>query len=130
MKPIENILLSPHFSAQISRGSRNVRSKYAVLMGSGSVGRSRLGRGTFSPVDRIQALVNKVKDTRSFILQNATTVKSYFPKSVWFDAYTLEWHESQGDYITISAPMDKIPLFLRAGFIVPFQEPGLTTEER
>lgn len=63
------------------------------------------------------------------LTENATSVTSYFPKCVWFDAYTLEWHESPGDYITISAPLDKIPLYFRAGFIIPYQQPGLTTVE-
>lgn len=103
-------------------------------MGSGSTDRSGARGGTL-----LEIKLN-IDDPRyhimyhimyfSFTFQNATVVTSYFPKSVWFDAYTLEWHESQGDYIELSAPMDKIPLYFRAGFIIPFQEPGLTTEER
>ncbi|XP_065212096.1 lysosomal alpha-glucosidase-like [Planococcus citri] len=59
--------------------------------------------------------------------EGQTSVTTYFPKGVWFDAYTLDWYRSNGDYITLNASLDFIPLYFRAGYIIPYQEPAQTT---
>ncbi|NXG31947.1 SUIS protein, partial [Dromaius novaehollandiae] len=62
------------------------------------------------------------------VLQEATrSVDVYFPEAPWFDYYTVlpaSWLKS---YATVDAPLNKIPLFLRGGYILPKQAPATTT---
>lgn len=55
------------------------------------------------------------------IEQEDTTVKVYLPKGKWYDYYTEECFEG-GRYITVEAPLEKIPLFVKAGAIIPKTE--------
>lgn len=66
--------------------------------------------------------------------QGATTVDGVFPGSgdgttVWYDWYnrTAVAGVSRGQNVTIDAPLGHIPVFIRGGYIVPTQEPDLTT---
>ncbi|XP_075908883.1 lysosomal alpha-glucosidase-like [Petromyzon marinus] len=61
--------------------------------------------------------------------EGATTVEVYFPDARWYSYYTGEevpasWRRSSA---RVAAPLDRIPLFLRGGFVVPTQEPAKTT---
>lgn len=52
--------------------------------------------------------------------QGVTELDSYFPAGLWFD---LESHErvhagTDGRFVTIKAPLDKIPVFARAGSVL------------
>ena len=47
----------------------------------------------------------------------------------WYDFYTGERY-SGGATITTEAPLDKIPLFVKAGSIIPMRKPALSTEEQ
>ncbi|XP_053799414.1 sucrase-isomaltase, intestinal-like isoform X2 [Vidua chalybeata] len=66
------------------------------------------------------------------VLDEATrSVSVYFPEAQWFDYYTgLEvpsaWKKT---YVTVSAPLEKIPLYIRGGYILPQQAPATTTTE-
>ncbi|XP_072776104.1 sucrase-isomaltase, intestinal-like [Taeniopygia guttata] len=66
------------------------------------------------------------------VLEEATrSVSVYFPEAQWFDYYTgLEvpsaWKKT---YTTVSAPLNKIPLYIRGGYILPQQAPATTTAE-
>lgn len=42
----------------------------------------------------------------------------YLPEGGWYDFYTEEYHEG-GRFIRVACTMDRIPLFVRAGAIVP-----------
>jgi len=42
--------------------------------------------------------------------------------SEWYDYWTKQKHAG-GQYVTIDAPLDKLPLFVRAGSIIPMTEP-------
>ena len=46
------------------------------------------------------------------------TVQVYLPQGKWYDYYTKHCYEG-GRYITVEAPLDKIPLFVKAGAIIP-----------
>ncbi|XP_057226042.1 sucrase-isomaltase, intestinal-like, partial [Malurus melanocephalus] len=64
-------------------------------------------------------------------LQGARSVTVYFPEAQWFDYYTglkvpNAWKKN---YATVSAPLTKIPLFIRGGYILPQQQPATTTTE-
>jgi len=61
--------------------------------------------------------------------QGATTVNAYFPADRWYDFYTGQFVGSttSGQFIILSAPLDKLNIHLRGGFIVPTQLPALTT---
>ncbi|MDB6017184.1 MAG: alpha-glucosidase [Pedosphaera sp.] len=50
--------------------------------------------------------------------QGATARSVYLPRGVWFNFWTGERHEG-GQHIVATAPMELIPLFARAGAIVP-----------
>ncbi|OXB81037.1 UNVERIFIED_CONTAM: hypothetical protein H355_004957, partial [Colinus virginianus] len=59
----------------------------------------------------------------------ARSVDVYFPEATWFDYYTgkkipSRWHKT---YATVYAPLNKIPLFIRGGHILPEQAPASTT---
>ncbi|KAB0395078.1 hypothetical protein E2I00_003439, partial [Balaenoptera physalus] len=71
-------------------------------------------------------------------------VTGYFPRSTWYDLQTVPVEafgslpppvpltsaiHSEGQWVTLSAPLDTINLHLRAGHIIPMQGPGLTTTE-
>ncbi|NXT93902.1 SUIS protein, partial [Anhinga rufa] len=64
------------------------------------------------------------------VLQEATrSVDIYFPEAPWFDYYTghklpSTWNKN---YATVAAPLSKIPLFIRGGYILPEQAPAMTT---
>lgn len=57
-----------------------------------------------------------------------TTVQVYLPAGKWYDYYTEEGFEG-GGYITVEAPLEKIPLFVKAGAIIPKTEfaPSIAT---
>ncbi|XP_066846669.1 sucrase-isomaltase, intestinal-like [Anser cygnoides] len=61
--------------------------------------------------------------------KGARSVDVYFPEATWFDYYTgykvpSAW---RGTYATVDAPLNKIPLFIRGGYILPEQAPATTT---
>ncbi|XP_030816697.1 maltase-glucoamylase, intestinal-like [Camarhynchus parvulus] len=63
--------------------------------------------------------------------EEARTVEVYFPDAQWFDYYTgrkvpSSWKKG---YYTVYAPLDKIPLYIRGGYILPEQAPATTTTE-
>lgn len=50
--------------------------------------------------------------------QDATTRELYLPKGKWYDWYDGTVYEG-GRYITVDAPLEKTPLFVRDGSVVP-----------
>eukprot|EP00117_Sycon_ciliatum_P004616 scpid29377/ scgid3594/ Lysosomal alpha-glucosidase; Acid maltase len=60
--------------------------------------------------------------------KNATKVSAYFPASTtWYDIRTGESITGDGTMKTLDAPMDIIPLHVRAGAVLPTQAPNVTT---
>ena len=62
-------------------------------------------------------------------------MSGYFPAySVWYDFYTGELvsvsMSGKGNYVKLEAPLEHINLHVRGGYIIPMQDPGLTTIER
>jgi alpha-D-xyloside xylohydrolase len=58
-----------------------------------------------------------------------TSRQVYLPAGKWYDFYTNEEYQG-GQYITADAPLDKIPLFVKAGAIIPRAETALSTAEQ
>jgi alpha-glucosidase (family GH31 glycosyl hydrolase) len=62
------------------------------------------------------------------LTENATTVSAYFPAAVWY-----EWLNGSalaspgGTYVTLPAPLSYIPVYIRGGYVVPTQDPNMTT---
>jgi alpha-D-xyloside xylohydrolase len=52
----------------------------------------------------------------------------YLPSGAWVDYWTAEIVEG-GRYITVATPLDKIPLFVRHGALIPVAEAGETLTE-
>ncbi|NXB41294.1 SUIS protein, partial [Eulacestoma nigropectus] len=64
------------------------------------------------------------------VLEEATrSVTVYFPEAQWFDYYTVLPSAWKKNYATVSAPLSKIPLYIRGGYILPQQAPATTTTE-
>ena len=55
------------------------------------------------------------------------SVKAYFPAGVWYDIQDGHIKGSTGFYVNIDAPLDKIPVHVRGGSIIPTQGPAITT---
>jgi len=64
---------------------------------------------------------------------NETTVKAYIPENCilynWITGKRLNDLEKSGNYYILNAPIDTIPVHIRAGNIIPTQEAALTTAE-
>jgi alpha-glucosidase len=55
---------------------------------------------------------------------NQRKKKTYFPDEIFYDFYTGLYINQNGEqYVTVDAPLDKLPLFVRAGFVTPIQTP-------
>lgn len=52
----------------------------------------------------------------------------YLPEGGWYDFHTKAYYKGSR-YITVDAPIEKIPLFVREGSIIPVCEPARSTEE-
>jgi len=60
--------------------------------------------------------------------EGATSVRAYVPgDSSWFEYYEGTAVQSSTGYAVLPASYDRVNLFVRAGTIVPTQEPALTT---
>ncbi|PIK61537.1 putative sucrase-isomaltase, intestinal-like [Apostichopus japonicus] len=57
------------------------------------------------------------------------TVRGYFPDVRWYSYYSGEElpEYERGTWVTLSAPLDFIPVHVRGGYILPTQEPANTT---
>ncbi len=56
------------------------------------------------------------------------TREVYLPEGGWYDYYTNTYYNG-GRYITADAPIDKIPLFIKEGSIIPVGKAAGSTEE-
>lgn len=52
----------------------------------------------------------------------------YLPEGTWYDYYTGEKYEG-GRYILADAPLDKVPLYMKAGAIIPVAEGNIKSTE-
>ena len=50
--------------------------------------------------------------------RGARTKRVYLPAGAWYDFYTDEVHDGSGELVC-DAPLDRLPLFVRAGAIIP-----------
>ncbi|XP_031454781.1 lysosomal alpha-glucosidase [Phasianus colchicus] len=61
--------------------------------------------------------------------QGQTKVSGYFPAGTWYSFAGDSTIHSKGQWILLAAPLDTINVHIRAGHILPLQEPGLNTVE-
>jgi len=63
------------------------------------------------------------------VLYNSTTsVNAYFPKGSWYNLNDMTMAvKSNGQYVTLQAPMDTINVHVCEGMILPMQRGGLTS---
>ncbi|KAJ7394088.1 hypothetical protein OS493_003764 [Desmophyllum pertusum] len=62
--------------------------------------------------------------------QGSTSVKGYFPDATWYDSMDgsiLQTSGGGGQQHTLPAPWDKINFHFRGGYIIPAQQPNITT---
>ncbi|EMP39291.1 Lysosomal alpha-glucosidase [Chelonia mydas] len=58
-----------------------------------------------------------------------TKVSGYFPVETWYNLMAGSVIHSKGQWVLLPAPLDTINVHVRAGHILPLQEPGFTTTE-
>jgi alpha-glucosidase len=79
------------------------------------------------PEDRNTYLLNEQFMFGSVILvapvleKGALTKKVYLPKGEWVDFYNRHTVYSGGAWITVEAPLSRIPLFIKKGSVIPTQ---------
>ncbi|XP_028570719.2 lysosomal alpha-glucosidase isoform X1 [Podarcis muralis] len=56
-------------------------------------------------------------------------VSGYFPSGTWYNLLAGSAIHSKGQWVLLSAPLDTINVHVRAGHILPLQEPAFTTTE-
>lgn len=57
---------------------------------------------------------------KPIVTEGADTVSIYLPPNeLYYDYFTYATHKGTGSSITLPAPLDKIPLLMRAGHIIP-----------
>ncbi|XP_053395701.1 maltase-glucoamylase-like [Mercenaria mercenaria] len=62
------------------------------------------------------------------LYQGQTSISIYVPRGPWYDFYTGEELATQNDYVILPVqPDSKIPLHVRAGYILPMQKPANNT---
>uniref|UniRef100_G1SKM6 Sucrase-isomaltase, intestinal n=1 Tax=Oryctolagus cuniculus TaxID=9986 RepID=G1SKM6_RABIT len=61
------------------------------------------------------------------LTQGAETVSAYIPDAVWYDYETGAKRPWRKQRVEMSLPADKIGLHLRGGYIIPIQQPAVTT---
>lgn len=61
-------------------------------------------------------------------IEAAKTRRVYLPEGGWYDFYTKAYYKG-GQYITANAPIDRIPLFVREGSIIPVCDFAQSTGE-
>lgn len=79
-----------------------------------------------------QVLIGKALLISPVLEQGAKSVKAYFPQGIWYDYWTgkaITASGKGGHYEILDAPLEHINVHVRAGFIIPKQEPALTTFE-
>ncbi|NWI95931.1 LYAG glucosidase, partial [Pitta sordida] len=59
----------------------------------------------------------------------ATKVSGYFPAGTWYSLAGDTTIHSKGQWILLPAPLDTINVHVRAGHILPLQEPALSTAQ-
>jgi alpha-glucosidase (family GH31 glycosyl hydrolase) len=60
--------------------------------------------------------------------QGATSVQGYFPNETWYQYQNGEQlNNTQGPYVTLNAPLSEINVHVRAGYVIPYQHPSVTT---
>ncbi|XP_018611814.2 lysosomal alpha-glucosidase [Scleropages formosus] len=59
--------------------------------------------------------------------QGMTELAAYLPPGIWYSLHNGQPYYSKGQYLLLPAPLDTINVHLRAGHIIPQQEPALTT---
>ena len=65
------------------------------------------------------------------MFQNTFEVNAYFPDGRWFDWYNRKVLTEEGrNFMVLPAPLTQIPLAIKAGQIIPMQEPDVTTTRR
>ncbi|XP_012560121.2 lysosomal alpha-glucosidase isoform X1 [Hydra vulgaris] len=61
------------------------------------------------------------------ILEGAVNVRAYLPAGFWFNFYTGELFDSQGEYVNLPASYEYVNLHIRGGVIIPTQDSAITT---
>ncbi|XP_050693743.1 sucrase-isomaltase, intestinal-like [Eriocheir sinensis] len=63
------------------------------------------------------------------ITQGAVSRDVYFPQGVWYNLIEGSLAATGPTTLTVDAPLEVIPLYVRGGVILPFQEPSITTTD-
>ena len=86
-----------------------------------------------SPLSLLHSLCHLIIIFFLFTFKGATSVTGYFPDATWYDGSdgsVLQSSGNGGQYHTLQAPWDKIPYHFRGGYVIPTQQPDITTYQR
>lgn len=61
--------------------------------------------------------------------EGATSRNVYFPEDLWYDLETGTLAATGPSSQNVEAPLEKIPVYVRGGAILPFQEPAISTTQ-
>lgn len=110
----------------------------AMNLAAGFDGKVRREQVAFDDTDNPYAMetVSEVKDQYMMggdilvapLFEGETSRKVYLPRGNWYDFYTGEW-VGNGNVVTVQGTLDKIPLFVRDGAVIPMIPPVLNTSQ-
>ena len=82
---------------------------------------------TITAENDMQMLIGPGMLLTPVLTESTTIVNAYLPVGYWYDFYTgVQTISTDGQYVQLDAPMDKINIHLRGGFIIPRQKPDMT----
>ncbi|KAL5004590.1 hypothetical protein ScPMuIL_018046 [Solemya velum] len=61
------------------------------------------------------------------LVNGSRTVDCYFPEGRWFDYYTGHEIQTTKETVVLDAPLEKINLHIRGGYVLPWQQPANNT---
>lgn len=84
---------------------------------------------SLTPDNDVQMLIGPALLISPVLAEHSTIVNAYFPAGPWYDITNGMVVNSKGESLQLDAPIDKINVHVRGGFILPRQKPEMTTAQ-
>jgi alpha-glucosidase (family GH31 glycosyl hydrolase) len=65
--------------------------------------------------------------TSPVIVPTGRNKRTYFPEDSFYDFFDGTLMNTKEEWVVVDAPLEKLPVFIRAGFIVQYQTPNKLT---
>ena len=86
------------------------------------IGRALLVSPNLLPVMTYSSV--KVNAFLFLLIQESSTVRGYIPQDTWYEFPSGVPFKTVGQFLNLDAPIQKINVHVRGGFIIPMQTPG------